>query len=195
LQHGGVMSTHSRTSFSHPIRVGWLPSLPDLGPGRVGLTFAPGKKQRDAATGPWDRDLDVDLRCLREEFGVEHLVCLLEDQELDSLAIADLPSAAPANGLEFSRLPIADSSVPADLAAVQALVVRILESAAAGKNVVVHCKGGLGRAGTIGGCVLRAAGLDGPSALKALKDARGEKCPETQAQREYVRQFPAPSHG
>jgi len=51
--------------------------------------------------------------------------------------------------------------------------------------------GGLGRAGTIGGCVLRAAGLDAPATFAALLDARGECCPETNAQRLYVQQFTA----
>jgi len=56
---------------------------------------------------------------------------------------------------------------------------------------VIHCMGGLGRAGTIGGCVLRAAGLDAPATFAALLDARGECCPETNAQRLYVQQFTA----
>ena len=51
--------------------------------------------------------------------------------------------------------------------------------------------GGLGRAGTIGGCVLRAAGLDVPETFAALLDARGPSCPETNAQRLYVQQFTA----
>ena len=48
---------------------------------------------------------------------------------------------------------------------------------------------GCGRAGTIGGCVLRAAGLDAPATFAALLDARGPRCPETNAQRLYVQQF------
>jgi len=39
--------------------------------------------------------------------------------------------------------------------------------------------------------VLRAAGLDAPATFAALLDARGECCPETNAQRLYVQQFTA----
>ena len=57
--------------------------------------------------------------------------------------------------------------------------------------IVRSCRvcGGAGRAGTIGGCVLRAAGLDAPATFAALLDARGKNCPETNAQRLYVQQF------
>ncbi|MCZ2110943.1 MAG: hypothetical protein LC118_15475 [Dehalococcoidia bacterium] len=144
-----------RTSASHPIRVDWLPT-PWLG--RVGLTFAPVKKQPDAASGSWDRDLTADIERLRAEFSAAHLVCLLDDSELVELEIEGLPSAAQAAGIAFHRLPIPDGSVARAPAEVMDLVSRISGWAEAGENVVIHCKGGLGRAGTIGGCVLRSAG-------------------------------------
>ena len=82
-----------RTSATHPLRVGWLPT-PWLG--KVGLTFAPGKKQLEAATGAWQRDLATDIRRLRDEFSADHLVCLVEDSELKELQIEGLGSAAHA---------------------------------------------------------------------------------------------------
>lgn len=150
------MSNPPKTSASHPIRVDWLPTS---WLGDVGLTFAPGKKQADAASGSWDRDLPADLRRLREDFRTDHLVCLLEDHELGELAIDPLPRLAAEAGIAFHRLPIRDGSVPNNVDDVANLIARIAGWAAAGENVVVHCKGGLGRAGTVGGCVLRAAGM------------------------------------
>lgn len=179
------MATGARTSLTHPIRVDWL-KIP--WPGRVGLTFAPGKKQPNAATGAWDRDLAVDLAGLRAE-GADHLVCLIEDHELAELSIDGLEVEARVAGIALHRLPIQDGSLPADDAAVAKLVSGVAGWAAAGENVVIHCKGGLGRAGTIGGCVLRAAGLEGPEALAALQDARGPSCPETNEQRRYIERF------
>lgn len=178
----------TRTSASHPIRVDWLPT-PWLG--KVGLTFAPGKKQLDAATGSWDRDLTSDIERLRSEFAATHLVCLLEDSELAELNIEGLAAAAGAAGMAFHRLPIGDASIPDDLAAVTALVSRIAGWAGAAENVVIHCKGGLGRAGTIGGCVLRYSGRDAMAALDALAEARGANCPETSAQRRFIECFVA----
>lgn len=179
-----------RTSATHPIRVDWLPT-PWLG--KVGLTFAPGKKQSHSATGAWERDLATDIERLRREFSANHLVCLLEDPEFAELQIESLAQVAKDAGLAFHRLPIRDGATPGDPAEVNDLVSRIAGWAAAGENVVIHCKGGLGRAGTIGGCVLRAAGEDGEAALAALAASRGPNCPETSAQRRFVEQFVAGS--
>lgn len=178
--------TTTRTSASHPIQVGWLPF--DL-LGRVGLTFAPGKGQADAQTGAWARDLETDVARLRGEFAVDHLVCLLEDHELTELAIPGLPEAAHAAGMSFHRYPIRDGSLPAKPEEFRALTAEILGWAAAGETVVIHCKGGLGRAGTVGGCVLRAAGIPAKQALEALHMARGPNCPETFEQCRYIEQF------
>ena len=180
------MPNTPKTSVSHPIRVDWLPT-PWLG--RVGLTFAPGKAQPHAVSGAWDRDLEADLLRLREEFDAVHLVCLLEDHEFAELAIDSLADSAAGAGIHFHRLPIRDGAVPRQDADASGLVSDIVQWAAAGENVVVHCKGGLGRAGTIGGCVLRAAGMDADATLAALIEARGSNCPETSAQRDYVRRF------
>ena len=182
------MLSKVKTSETHPIEVGWLPNL---WPGRVGLTFAPGKQQADGSSGAWMRNLELDLQRLRTVHGAQHLVCLLEDHELVKLAIADLAQRAKSNGLEFHRLPIQDGSIPAELGAVRALAQRICSWAAARQTAVIHCMGGLGRAGTIGGCVLRTAGLDAPATFEALREARGVKCPETNEQRLYVQQFTA----
>jgi len=177
------------TSESAPIRVDFLPQdLLGLR-GRLGMTFAPGKKQPAAATGSWDRDLGADITRLRAEFATDHLVCLIEDHEFAELGIERLPQEAAAAGIAFHRLPIADFSTPPDPASAAALVSDIAGWAAAGENVVVHCKGGLGRAGTIGGCVLRYSGMDGEHALQALVETRGPGCPESDAQRQFVRDF------
>lgn len=175
-----------KTSASHPIRVDWLPTP---WPGKVGLTFAPGKRQAHAVSGNWDRDLTADVGRLRGEFSADHLVCLLEDVELHELGIDVLPAAAAGVGMAFHRFPIADGQLPDDEVAVTVLVSRIAGWAAAGETVVIHCKGGLGRAGTIGGCVLRAAGREGQTALAELVQTRGENCPETDEQRRFIERF------
>lgn len=157
--------------------------------GKVGLTFAPGKAQPGAASGAWERDLQVDLDRLGKEVGAHRLICLLQDDELAELGIDTLPHAAEAAGLRFHRLPITDGGLPDAPQDVAGLVSEIAGWAAAGENVVIHCKGGLGRAGTIGGCVLRAAGMDAAGALDDLARARGPACPETCEQRLFIERF------
>jgi ADP-ribosyl-[dinitrogen reductase] hydrolase len=52
-----------RTSRSHPLEIAVvaLGALQGAPLGRIGITFCPGKKDPQATTGPWDRDLASDL--------------------------------------------------------------------------------------------------------------------------------------
>jgi ADP-ribosyl-[dinitrogen reductase] hydrolase len=117
------------------------------------------------------------------------LVCLLEDRDLARLKIPDLVERAEERGLEVIRFPIRDLSVVDDEAKLVELVLAMRERSVAGKNVVVHCEGGLGRAGTIGGCYLALLGHDGDEILDLLARSRSPRCPETPEQRQYVRDF------
>ncbi len=179
------------TSATHPLRVDWI--VRDL-PGAVGLTLAPGKHAPSLEGGSWRRDLQADLDRLVAD-GVGLLVCLLEDHELERLGLGGYLEAAAARGLEVLRLPIADGGVPDDPDALRLLVEDVVAAARAGHRVVVHCAGGLGRAGLVGGCVLRALGASADEALDTLRRARSPRCPETEAQRAVVRAFAASAPG
>lgn len=175
-----------KTSITHPIRVDWI--VDDLA-GKVGLTLAPGKHGTSKVDrGAWARDLHADLDALVAH-GMHTQVCLLEDHELESLKIPRLVEEAQRRKIAVVRLPIPDGGVLPDVNDVRDLVVDILDAAHAGNNVVIHCMGGLGRAGTIGGCVLVAHGLHVDDALARLRERRGDHCPETEAQRMFIRAF------
>src|ERR1019366_6302609 len=73
-----------KTSKSHPLRVDSV--VVDGVKGRIGLTFCPGKKQAVSMTGPWDRDLETDLKVI-QSFGAAALVTLMEDHELREVMV------------------------------------------------------------------------------------------------------------
>lgn len=180
-----------RTSQTHPLRVGWVPVPPASSGaprGRLGITLAPGKNAPSFQGAAWARDLDADLRALVETHGAHVLVSLLEAEERVFLRIPTLLEDAARWGLSVRALAVPDGRTPT-LAAARALVLGIVTDLDAGKTVVVHCRGGLGRAPTIAGCALRALGVPANETLEALVAARGAGVPETEAQATFVRGF------
>jgi hypothetical protein len=182
-----------RTSATDPLRVDFLPEQSVGLPGRIGLTFAPGKKDPHAPSGPWDRDLDADLDRLRHHFGCARLVTLLERgefavDELALLGIHDLPARARLHGIELDWVAIPDGGVPASLEQLVALVGRIVAAARAGHIVVIHCRAGLGRTGLVAAACLCALGASVTEALATIRATRPGAV-EHAAQERCVRAF------
>jgi len=180
--------SHVRTSETDPIRVDWLPD--QRTPGKVGITIAPGKHSVSLhSSGRWERDLGKDLEALANEWKTHVLLCLLESRDLRRLQIPDLVKRAAVHGVELISFPIRDGSVPRDTASVRGLVATMGHHTREGKNVVVQCEGGLGRSGIIAGCYLAAEGFNVRDVFEMLHRTRGQNCPETEEQRQFIRDF------
>ena len=164
-----------RTSASHPIRVDWvdLSSVPGLAqvPGRLGMTFLPGKRRAGLAGNHW-RDLAADAERLRTVHGVDHLLLLVEDHELEASGVPDIAAAMATAGIALHRHPITDWDVPSDPDAFRATLDLVRGLLADGRPVVVACHGGLGRTGTVVACLLRDGGLDAESAIRLTRATR-----------------------
>src|ERR1019366_417276 len=166
------MST-AKTSQSHPLRI--EPVEIRDGRGVIGLTFCPGKKHTGMISGAWDRDLRIDMKAI-EDFGAAALVTLMEDAELDAVHVPPdrLRAEAREHGIEWHYLPVADVDIPdrqfEDRWTYAGLRLRnILKR---GGRVVVHCRGGLGRTGTIAARLLVEFGDDPKVAIKKIRAAR-----------------------
>lgn len=178
----------ARTSVSHPIRVDWAHEL--ASGGRLGLTFAPGKK--DAAPmskgGAWDRDLAADLERLRRDARLGVLISLVEDDELRKLGIQRLVPEAVARGIELVRFPIRDQGVPSDRAAAANVVAHAIARLREGARVAFHCRGGLGRAGTMAACTLVELGIAPLEAIAQVRKAR-DGAIENPTQERFIEQW------
>jgi protein-tyrosine phosphatase len=176
-----------RTSQTHPLQIATLPI--GKNGGAVGVTFAPGKRQAMAMTGSWSRDLMLDLQAIKR-WGASDLITLLEPQEFKELEITQLPQQAIVCGMRWHGLPITDGAAP-DARFLEPwahLSPTFVKDLRAGQRIVVHCKGGLGRAGTVA-CLLLMASASATGADDAIKQVRAVRpgAIETQAQEDFLR--------
>lgn len=175
----------ARTSRTHPLQIAEVRG--GAGQGRIGITFCPGKHDAVAATGAWARDLGADLDAIAA-WGARLVLTLVEEAELVTLKVPDLGAAVRARGMDWRHLPIADYSVPgaAFETAWQGDGRDIRALLRGGADAVVHCKGGLGRAGMIAARLLVELGMDPEAAIRTVRRARPGAI-ETPAQLALVR--------
>jgi len=163
-----------RTSSRKPLRVDLMDlSGSDLGAagGRAGMTFLPGKRYLGYYSGPHWRDLDADAAHLREQ-GVDVLLLLVEDHELERCLATDVIEVVPAHGMELVRFPIPDPMTPTDDAAYREVIAAMVERVRSGQTLAIACRGGLDRAGMTSACLLREAGLGADTAIHRVHAAR-----------------------
>ncbi|MBP1182182.1 protein-tyrosine phosphatase [Methylobacterium sp. PvR107] len=123
------------------------------------------------------------------DWGASSVLTLLEAHEFDLLSVKGLPEAVRDAGLAWHYAPIPDVSVPGPAfdAAWRTIGPRILEQFHQGGSVVVHCRGGLGRAGIIAAKLMVMMGADPKQAIEQVRAARPGAI-ETPAQEAYVLQ-------
>lgn len=154
--------------------------------GRVGMTFCPGKRDRSWRGPSWRRDLALDLDVI-VAWEAQIVVTLLEDHEFALLGVPDLAAAIRSRGIEWHHLPIVDVQPPDGRfeTAWHELGPRLGDVLRRGGRVLVHCRGGIGRAGTVAARLLVEQGVLPHDAIQAVRTARPEAI-ETQAQERYV---------
>jgi ADP-ribosyl-[dinitrogen reductase] hydrolase len=104
------------------------------------------------------------------------------------LAISDLGAEVQRRGMEWLHLPIRDVSTPGPEFEEQwpAHSKRLRQRLDEGENIVVHCRGGLGRAGMISARLLVESGVEPNAAMERVRAARPGAI-ETPQQEEWVR--------
>jgi ADP-ribosyl-[dinitrogen reductase] hydrolase len=150
---------NERTSVSHPLQIAAVSA--GSGFGRIGLTLCPGKYDPNAMSGSWNRDLAADLDAIRD-WGAVAVVTLLEPHELTLLRAQQLGKEVVRRDMSWFHLPIADVRTPDDNfeQAWESAGEKLRSMLRNGSHVLVHCRGGLGRAGTIAARLLVELGVE-----------------------------------
>jgi protein-tyrosine phosphatase len=152
--------------------------------------------------GPWPGKLALASRprggdWLQDEMeawrraGVDTVLSLLTPEEEVDLGLKRESHEAKEQGMKYASLPIPDRQVPNSESEVSAMLDRMDADLSAGKNVVVHCRQGIGRTGLVAACLLVAQGLSPEVAVRTLSAARGNQVPETPEQRRWIDHYAA----
>ena len=120
--------------------------------------------------------------------GATHVVPLLTDDEMWQFGVAELIGKYEEAGLSVKRMPILDQGV-SSREEMDDLVSWLEDSTSKGASVVVHCVGGLGRAGLVAGSFLKARGLDAADAIAEVRRVRTARALESAVQEEFVHNY------
>lgn len=165
--------------------------------GRLGLCYMPGKKVKKGRDGySWNRSLKKDLLRLKSE-SVSTVVCLLNEWESRSLGVTHTlyRKATTSLGLNLIIYPIIEMNVPSSFEEghdlVQKIVTELRNTTEVDHDVIVHCRGGVGRAGTIAACVMLYLGEVSSSdeAIRLVRKRRSKRAIECRTQENYIHMY------
>jgi protein-tyrosine phosphatase len=150
--------------------------------------------------GPWPGKLGLAARprggdWLGEEIadwkraGVNAVLSLLTSEEERDLQLRDEAGEIRRQGLEFNSFPIPDRRVPVSQGKLGDALDTLNRQLSAGRNVLVHCRQGVGRSGLVAACLLIKNGMTPGAAIEAVSSARGVEIPETAEQREWIERY------
>jgi len=150
--------------------------------------------------GPWPGKLALSARprggdWLKDEIahwkraGIDSVLSLLTPDEERDLDLRDEAAETKRLGLEYSSFSIPDRQVPQSEAKLGKELERVNNKLSAGRNVLVHCRQGVGRTGLVAACLLIKNGMSPGSAVDVVSTARGVAIPDTTEQRAWIERY------
>ncbi len=144
-----------------------------VGPGRIGLTKCPGTSIRGSGAARDRHGVASDLHLIGQ-WGADAILSLVEEEELQHLQVPNLGDAIRRAGLTWYHFPVPDFGAP-DPGSMKrweqmsAQFHRLLDR---GEKLLIHCRGGLGRSGTIAALLLIERGESWQRAMEIVRKAR-----------------------
>jgi len=118
--------------------------------------------------------------------GVDAVLSLLTPDEEQDMNLQEEAGEAKRQAMEFTSFPIPDRQIPSSEAKWAEVLEEVTRTLSEGKNVVVHCRQGIGRSGLVAACLLVRKGVSPGAAVEMASAARGISVPETSEQRDWI---------
>jgi protein-tyrosine phosphatase len=123
--------------------------------------------------------------------GVNAVLSLLTPDEERDFDLRDEAREVTTQGMEFTSFPIPDRQIPRSEAQWVDVLEKVSHPLSAGKNLLVHCRQGIGRSGLVAACLLVKKGMSPGAAVESVSAARGLSIPETAEQRDWIDHYAA----
>jgi protein-tyrosine phosphatase len=117
---------------------------------------------------------------------VDGVLSLLTAEEERDFDLCDEASEARSQGMNFASFPIPDRQIPQSESKLAEVLEGVTRDLFAGRNVLIHCRQGIGRSGLVAACLLVKKGLSPGAAIDSVSAARGVSVPETAEQRDWI---------
>ncbi len=122
--------------------------------------------------------------------GIQTVLSLLTHEEESELDIGGEAEEVRKHGMKFISFPILDRGIPSSRTAAVEMLDEVHDELQSGKNVLVHCRQGIGRAGMVAASLLVLDGAEPEAAIKKVSNARGVPVPETRDQEQWIYGLP-----
>jgi protein-tyrosine phosphatase len=121
--------------------------------------------------------------------GIGAVLSLLTAEEEKEFDLREEGERTRADGLVFWSFPIPDMQVPSSETKFSQVLNKITATLSDGKNVLVHCRQGIGRTGLVAACLLIKSGMSPGASIDTVSAARGASVPESAEQREWIERY------
>lgn len=119
------------------------------------------------------------------------LVSLLTREENFDLGLQNEKQICENYSIDFISFPIIDRSVPTEKQTIQIreLAKNLTEKIKQNEKIIVHCRGGIGRAGMLCSAILIEKGISNQEVIEKISKARRVNIPDTEEQKEWIMNY------
>ena len=122
--------------------------------------------------------------------GIHLVISLTPEDERANLGVADMPDRIKGAGINWIEAPVANFGTPdhTQMDAFMAMITAASSRLKDGQKILIHCRGGTGRAGKAAAIILMGGGMSADLAISTLRDHRAG-CVQTPEQEDFVRAY------